>query len=48
MVDRSVRQPVGILYDVLVMVDTFIFSSHFVNMECEVHFEVIIIMGRTF
>ncbi|KAK4713469.1 hypothetical protein R3W88_019376 [Solanum pinnatisectum] len=48
MVDRSVKRPVGILCDVLVKVDTFIFLADFVIMDCEVDFEVPIILGRPF
>ncbi|XP_049368641.1 uncharacterized protein LOC125833521 [Solanum verrucosum] len=48
MVDRSVKRPVGILCDVLVKVDTFIFPINFVILDCEVDFEVPIILGRPF
>ena len=46
--DRSVKWPVGILCDVLVKVDTFIFPVDFVIFDCEVDFEVPIILGRPF
>ncbi|XP_059288800.1 uncharacterized protein LOC132042207 [Lycium ferocissimum] len=47
-VDRTVKKPVGILYDVLVRVDRFIFPADFVILDCEVDFEVPIILGRPF
>ncbi|XP_049414656.1 uncharacterized protein LOC125877395 [Solanum stenotomum] len=48
MADRSVKRPVGILCDVLVKVDTFIFLADFVILDYEVDFEVPIISGRPF
>ncbi|XP_049382867.1 uncharacterized protein LOC125847252 [Solanum stenotomum] len=48
LVDRSVKRPMGILCDVLVKVDTFIFLADFVILDCEVDFEVPIILGRPF
>ncbi|XP_049372562.1 uncharacterized protein LOC125837502 [Solanum verrucosum] len=48
MADRSVKRPVGILCDVLVKLDTFIFLADFVILECEVDFEVPIILGKLF
>ncbi|XP_015162466.1 uncharacterized protein [Solanum tuberosum] len=48
MADRSRKRPVGILCDVLVKVDTFIFQADFVIFDCEVDFEVPIILGRPF
>ncbi|XP_059301873.1 uncharacterized protein LOC132053786 [Lycium ferocissimum] len=48
MADRIVKRPVGILYDVLVRVDRFIFPADFVILDCEVDFEVPIILGRPF
>ncbi|XP_049368422.1 uncharacterized protein LOC125833322 [Solanum verrucosum] len=48
MANRLVKQPVGILCDVLMKVDTFIFSADFVILDCEVDFEVPIILGRPF
>ena len=47
MVDRTVR-PIGILHDVLVKVESFIFPLDFVILDCEVDFEVPIILGRPF
>ncbi|XP_049397260.1 uncharacterized protein LOC125861390 [Solanum stenotomum] len=46
--DRSAKRPVGILCDVLVKVDIFIFPADFVILDCEVDFEVPIILGRSF
>ncbi|XP_049382699.1 uncharacterized protein LOC125847034 [Solanum stenotomum] len=48
MADRSVKRPVGVLCDVLVKVDTFIFPVDFVILDCEVDFEVPIILRRPF
>ena len=47
-VDRTVRRPIGILHDVLVKVESFIFSADFEILDCEVNFEVPIILGRSF
>ena len=48
MADRTVKRPIGILYDVLVKVESFIFQAYFVILDCEVNFEVPIILGRPF
>ncbi|XP_059284819.1 uncharacterized protein LOC132038112 [Lycium ferocissimum] len=48
MADRTVKKSVGILYDVLVRVNRFIFLVDFVILDCEVDFEVPIILGRPF
>ncbi|XP_049352076.1 uncharacterized protein LOC125816504 [Solanum verrucosum] len=48
MADRSGKRLVGILCNVLVKVDTFIFPTDFVILDCEVDFEVSIILGRPF
>ncbi|XP_049372553.1 uncharacterized protein LOC125837492 [Solanum verrucosum] len=48
MADRSVKQPMGFLCDVLVKVDTFIFLADFVILDCEVDFEVPINLERPF
>ena len=48
MVDRTVKRPIGILHDVLVKVESFIFPADFVILDCEVDFEVPIILGRPF
>ena len=42
------KKPIGILHDVLVKVESFIFPSDFVILDCEVDFEVPIILGRPF
>ena len=42
------KRPFGILHDVLVKVETFIFPADFVIIDCEVDFEVPIILGRPF
>ena len=48
MADRTVKRPIGILHDVLVKVESFIFPVDFVILDCEVNFEVPIILGRPF
>ena len=48
MADRAVKRPIGILHDVLVKVESFFFPSDFVIIDCEVDFEVPIILGRPF
>ena len=46
MADRTVKRPIWILHDVLVKVESFIFPANFVILDCEVDFEVLIILGR--
>ena len=48
MVDRTIKRPIGILHNVLVNVKSFIFLADFVILDCEVDFEVPIILGRPF
>ena len=48
MADRTVKWPIGILHDVLVKVESFIFLADFVILDYEVNFEVPIIVGRPF
>lgn len=48
MFDRTTKRSVGILRDVVVNVDTSIFPTNFVILDCEVDFEVPIILGRPF
>ncbi|XP_070049294.1 uncharacterized protein [Nicotiana tomentosiformis] len=48
MADRKMKRPLGIIDDVLVRVDKFILPSDFVILDCEVDYEVPIIMGRPF
>ncbi|XP_015166870.1 uncharacterized protein [Solanum tuberosum] len=48
MTDRSIRHPVGILYDILVKVDRFIFLADFVILDFEIDTDVPIIFGRQF
>ncbi|XP_047268178.1 uncharacterized protein LOC124898583 [Capsicum annuum] len=45
MADRSVKRPVGISQDVPVKVDDFILPADFVILDCDVDFEVPIILG---
>ncbi|XP_070052809.1 uncharacterized protein [Nicotiana tomentosiformis] len=48
MADRTMKRPLGIIDDVLVRVDKFIFLADFVILDCEVDYKVPIIMGRPF
>ena len=48
MADQTVKRPIGILHDVLVKVESFIFPADFVILDCEVDFEVPLILGRPF
>ncbi|XP_047253815.1 uncharacterized protein LOC107844736 [Capsicum annuum] len=48
MADRSVKRPKGILRDVLLKVADFIFPTDFLVLDCDVDFEVPIILGRPF
>mgnify|MGYP000024876643 CR=1 FL=1 len=46
--DRIVKRPIGVLQDVLVKVESFIFPLDFVILDCEVDSTVPIILGRPF
>ncbi|XP_049368011.1 uncharacterized protein LOC125832868 [Solanum verrucosum] len=48
MADCSIKHPMGILYDILVKVDRFIFPADFVILDCEIDAEIPIILGRPF
>ena len=48
MANRTLKRPIGILHDVLVKVESFIFPEDFVILDCEVDFEVPFILGRPF
>ena len=48
MADRSIKHPVGILYDILVKVDRLIFLADFVILDCAIDAEIPIILGRLF
>ncbi|XP_047253755.1 uncharacterized protein LOC124887879 [Capsicum annuum] len=48
MEDRSVKWTIGVLHDVLVNLADFIFPANFLILDCEVDFEVPIILGRPF
>ena len=48
MVDRTVKRPIGILHDVLVKVESFIFPGDSIINDCKVYFDVSIILGRSF
>ena len=42
------KRLIGIIYDVLLKVESFIFLANFVILDCEVDFDVRIILGRPF
>ncbi|XP_075473564.1 uncharacterized protein LOC142504581 [Primulina tabacum] len=46
--DRSVKYPLGVIEDVLVKVDKFIFSADFVVLDMEEDIEMPLILGRPF
>ncbi|XP_069154615.1 uncharacterized protein [Solanum lycopersicum] len=48
MTDRTVKRSIVIHHDVHVKVESFIFLANFVILDCEVDFEVPIILGRSF
>ncbi|XP_070046716.1 uncharacterized protein [Nicotiana tomentosiformis] len=48
MADRTMKRPLDIIDDVLIRVDKFILPVDFVILDCEVDYEVPIIIGRTF
>ena len=48
MADRTVKRPIGILHVVQVKVESFIFSADIVILDCEVDFDVPIILWRPF
>ncbi|XP_070004750.1 uncharacterized protein [Nicotiana sylvestris] len=48
MADRKMKRPLGIIDYMLVRVDKFIFTADFVILDCEVDYEVPIILGRPF
>nr|XP_016461589.1 PREDICTED: uncharacterized protein LOC107784907 [Nicotiana tabacum] len=46
--DRTVKRPTGILDDVLVQVEKFVFPADFVILDCQVDEETPLILGRPF
>ncbi|XP_070014410.1 uncharacterized protein [Nicotiana sylvestris] len=48
MADRTMKRPLDIIDDVLVQVDKFILPVDFVILNCEIDYEVPIILGRPF
>ncbi|XP_070055412.1 uncharacterized protein [Nicotiana tomentosiformis] len=46
--DHTMKRPLGVMEDVLVRVDNFILPTDFVILDCEVDYEVPIILGRPF
>ncbi|XP_070026261.1 uncharacterized protein [Nicotiana sylvestris] len=48
MTDQTMKRPLGIIDDVLVRVDKFIFPANFVILDCKVDYEVPIILGKPF
>ena len=45
MADRTVKRPIGILHDVLLKVELFIFPVNFVILNCEVDLKCLLFMG---
>ena len=48
MADRSLKHPRGVIEDVLVKVDKFIFPADFIVLDMEEDKEIPIILGRPF
>ncbi|KAK4707409.1 hypothetical protein R3W88_033010 [Solanum pinnatisectum] len=48
MADGTVKRPIGVLQDVLVKVESFIFPEDFVILDCKVDSEFPIILGSPF
>ncbi|XP_070054937.1 uncharacterized protein [Nicotiana tomentosiformis] len=48
MADRTMKRSLGIIDDVLVRIDKFILPIDFVILDCEVDYEVLVILGRPF
>ncbi|XP_070047215.1 uncharacterized protein [Nicotiana tomentosiformis] len=48
MADRTMKRPLRVIEDVLVRIDKFILPPDFVILNCEVDYEVLIILGRPF
>ncbi|XP_070040836.1 uncharacterized protein [Nicotiana tomentosiformis] len=48
MANRTIKRPLGVIEDVLVWVDKCILLADFVILDCEVDYEVAIIIGRPF
>ncbi|XP_070006191.1 uncharacterized protein [Nicotiana sylvestris] len=48
MVNCTMKRPLGVIDDVLVRVDKFIVPANFVILDCEINYEVQIILGRPF
>ncbi|XP_070049319.1 uncharacterized protein [Nicotiana tomentosiformis] len=48
MADRTIKRPLGVIEDVLVHVDKFILLANLFILDCEVDYEVSIILGRPF
>ena len=48
MADLTVKRPIEILHYVLVKVESFIYPVDFLIIDCELDFEVPIILGRPF
>ena len=45
MADRTVKRPIGILHDVLVKVESFIFLADFVILDFEVDLKCLLFLG---
>lgn len=44
MEDRSIKKPIGILYDILVKVDVLVVPMDFIILDCEIDSEIPIIL----
>ena len=45
MIDRTVKRSIGILHDVLVKVESFIFPTDFVILDCEFDLKCLLFLG---
>lgn len=48
MTGRSIKYPIGILYDILVKVYEFIFPTNFIILDCDIDSKIPIILGRPY
>ncbi|XP_070046987.1 uncharacterized protein [Nicotiana tomentosiformis] len=48
MADHTMKRPLGVIEDVLIRVDKFLLPANFFILDCEVDYEVPIILGRPF
>lgn len=48
MVDWTIKRPIVVVHDNLVKVESLILPTYFVILDCEVDFEVSIVLGKAF